>query len=444
MSSSARAVTSLSGPSSSSFSRRRFLGTASAASLGAAGLSACSDSGSSSTDGQGRTVVEWWNIQTTEPSKSVWPERAKAFEAAHPDVRIKLVTMENDAYKSKMTALTSSGKLPDIYHTWGGGVLKQQIDAGLVEDLTPSISSVTDTLVPASVKAYQFDGKTYAMPFDIGAVGFWYNKALFAEAGIQAPPAAWADYLDTVKKLKSAGITPIALAGKEKWPGMYYWAYLAMRIAGIDGMQAAADAKDFTGDDFVKAGEHLKELVALEPFQKGFLGAAYSTPTGEAAAMGNGKAAMELMGQWAPVVQADAGKGIGKDLGFFPFPAVAGGKGAQTDVFGGGGGYAVRKGAPKAAVDFLKFFMSAESDRVLVSKASMMPVVEDATSALTDPSLKLVSDALGEATGFQLYLDQAYPPAVGQEVNDSVAALIAGSKSPEQVARSVTQVAKSQ
>ncbi|MFK4067065.1 extracellular solute-binding protein [Streptomyces sp. NPDC029674] len=432
------------GAASSAFSRRRFLGTASAAGLAAAGLSACSDSGSATTDSEGRTVVEWWNIQTTEPSKSVWPDRVKAFEAKNPDVRIKLVTLENDAYKSKMTALTSSGKLPDIYHTWGGGVLEQQIDAGLVEDLSSSVKTLNGTLVPVSVKAYQFDGKTYAVPFDIGAVGFWYNKALFADAGIDAPPATWDDYLDAVKKLKSAGTTPIALAGKEKWPGMYYWAYLAMRIAGVDGMQKAADAKDFTGDAFVKAGERLKELVELEPFQKGFLGAAYSTPNGEAAVMGNGKAAMELMGQWAPVVQADSGKGIGEDLGFFSFPTVAGGKGALTDVFGGGGGYAVRKGAPQAAVDFLKFFMTAESDRILVAEAAMMPVVKDATDALTDPNLKDVSEALGKATGFQLYLDQAYPPAVGQEVNDSVAGLIAGAKSPEQVARSVTQVAKSQ
>lgn len=438
-----RAVTSASGAASSVLSRRRFLGAASAAGLGAAGLSACSDSGST-TDSEGRTVVEWWNIQTTEPSKSVWPERAKAFEAEHPDVRIKLVTMENDAYKSKMTALTSSGKLPDIYHTWGGGVLQQQIDAGLVEDLTPSVQPWSDTLLAASLKPYQIDGKTYAVPFEIGAVGFWYNKALFAEAGVKAPPATWDDYLDVVKELNSAGITPIALAGKEKWPGMYYWAYLSMRIAGVDGMRKAADAKDFTGDDFVKAGEHLKELVALRPFQKGHLGAAYSAPNGEAAAMGNGKAAMELMGQWAPVAQADAGKGIGKDLGFFPFPAVTGGKGARTDIFGGGGGYAVRKGAPQAAVDFLRFFMTAESDRVLVTKGSIMPVVKDAMSALTDRNLRLVSHAVDKATGFQLYLDQAYPPAVGQEINDSVAALIAGSKTPEQVARSVTQVAKSQ
>ncbi|MBO1330931.1 extracellular solute-binding protein [Streptomyces sp. VRA16 Mangrove soil] len=430
--------------SASEFSRRRFLSAASAAGIGAVALTACggSDSGGG-TDSSGRTVIEWWHIQTTAPSKTIWPERAKAYEAAHPKVRIKLVALENEAFKSKMTAVTSSGKLPDIYHTWGGGVLKQQIDAGLVEDLTESIKPVTDAMVPASLEAYKFDDKMYAVPIDIGAVGFWYNKALFKKAGISTPPATWADYLDAIKKLKSAGITPIALAGKEKWPGMYYWAYLATRIAGVEGMQKAADAKDFTGDAFIKAGEHLKELVALEPFQKGFLGAAYSSPTGEAATMGNGKAAMELMGQWAPVTQADAGKGIGKDLGFFAFPEVAGGKGSGTDAFGGGGGYAVRKGAPKEAVDFLKWFMSAENDRLLVEKAQMMPVVKDATSALTDPNLKMVSDMLGKATGFQLYLDQAYPPAVGQEINDSVAALIAGAKSPEQVARSITQVAKS-
>ncbi|NGO75842.1 extracellular solute-binding protein [Streptomyces sp. YC504] len=428
----------------SDFSRRRFLGAASAAGLGATALTACGgDDSDSGKDSSGRTVVELWNIQTTEPSKTIWPERAKAFEAKNPDVRIKLVTLENDAYKSKLTAQTSSGKLPDIFHTWGGGVLQQQVDAGLVEDLTATYEPMADALVPAAVKPYQLDGKTYGLPFDIGAVGFWYNKALFKKAKIETPPATWADYLDAVEKLKSAGITPIALAGKEKWPGMYYWAYLATRIAGVDGMQKAADAKDFTGDDFVKAGEHLKDLVALEPFQKGFLGAAYSLPGGEAAVMGNGKAAMELMGQWAPIVQADAGKGIGKDLGFFPFPSVAGGKGALTDVFGGGNGYAVRKGAPKAAVDFLKFFLSADNDRILVEKASLLPVVKEAKSALTDPNLTAVYDTLEASTAFQLYLDQAYPPAVGQEVNDSVAALIAGSKSPDDVARSVTQVFKS-
>ncbi|WP_333774725.1 extracellular solute-binding protein [Streptomyces sp. IBSBF 3136] len=422
-------------------SRRSFLAASVAAGLGAAALSGCggdSDGGSSS----GTTTIEWWNISTTEPTKTVWAGLAKKFEAQHPKVKVKIVQLENDAYKSKMTALIASGKLPDVFHTWGGGVLKQQVEAGLVEDLTGATKPWADGLLPVAKQPYLLDGKVYGIPFDIGMIGFWYNKSLFRKAGITTPPTTWSGFLDAVRKLKSAGVTPLALAGKEKWPGMYYWAYLAMRTAGVDALRKASDSKDFTGSGFVAAGQHLKELVDLGPFQKGFLGAAYSTPTGQAATVGNGKAAMELMGQWAPVVEADAGKGLGADLGFFPFPEVEGGNGKITEVFGGGGGHALRKGAPQAAVDFLKFFAAETTDRELVRRTGVLPVVPAAEDVLTDPNLKAVQTQLKAATGFQLYLDQAYAPAVGQEVNDSVAALIAGSKSPAQVAQSITRTAK--
>ncbi|MEU0408596.1 extracellular solute-binding protein [Streptomyces griseorubiginosus] len=422
-------------------SRRGFLAASAAAGLGMTALTGCggdSDGGSS----DGTTTVEWWNISTTEPAKSVWASLAKKYEAQNPKVKIKIVQLENDAYKSKMTALTASGKLPDIFHTWGGGVLKQQVDAGLVEDLTDRTKPWADGLLKVTKEPYILDDKVYGIPFDMGMIGFWYNKKLFQQAGVSEPPTTWGGFLEAVSKLKSKNITPIALAGKEKWPGMYYWAYLAMRTAGIDALQKASEDKDFTGAGFIEAGRHLKELVDLKPFQKGFLNAAYSTPTGQAAAVGNGKAAMELMGQWAPSVQADSGKGLGADLGFFPFPAVEGGKGAITEVFGGGGGHALRRGAPQAAVDFLKFFASEATELELVKKTSVLPVLPNAEKAMTDPNLKLVQAQLKAATGFQLYLDQAYAPAVGQEVNDSVAALIAGSKSPEQVAQSITQTAK--
>lgn len=95
--------------------------------------------------------------------------------AQNPNVTVKLVTLENEAYESKMTALTASGKLPDVFHTWGGGVLKQQVDAGLVKDLTSDIAPWSGTLSPISVQPYQLDGKTYAVPWDIGMVGFWYR-----------------------------------------------------------------------------------------------------------------------------------------------------------------------------------------------------------------------------------------------------------------------------
>ncbi|WP_416972795.1 extracellular solute-binding protein [Streptomyces sp. 4F14] len=422
------------------FSRRGFLGASAAAGLGMTALSGCggdSDGGSS-----GTTTIEWWNISTTQPAKDVWAALAKKFESQNPGVKIKIVQLENDAYKSKMTAQTASGKLPDIFHTWGGGVLKQQVDAGLVEDLTERTKPWSDGLLPVAKAPYLLDEKVYGIPFDIGMIGFWYNKALFKKAGIAAPPATWSAFLDAVRKLKAAKITPLALAGKESWTGMYYWAYLAMRTAGLDALQKADADKDFSGDGFVQAGQHLQELVDLQPFQKGFLGAAYSSPTGQAAAVGNAKAAMELMGQWAPTVEADAGKGIGADLGFFPFPAVEGGKGAITEVFGGGGGHALRKGAPQAAVDFLKFFASQATDLELVTRTGVLPIVPGAESGLKDPNLTAVQTQLKAATGFQLYLDQAYAPAVGQQVNDSVAGLIAGSKSPKQVTEAITKTAK--
>ncbi|TDD35580.1 extracellular solute-binding protein [Nonomuraea terrae] len=397
------------------------------------------------TDGSpGQVTLEWWHLSTAEPLKSLWDQRAKEFMAQNPNVTIKATVLENDAYKAKLTTITQSGQAPDLFATWGGGVLQQQIEAGLVKDISTDVADVLPNFTPAALSAYQFDGKTYGLPTDIGVVGFWYNKELFQQAGITEPPATWSAFLEDVKKLKAAGITPIALAGKEKWPGHYYWAYLAMRIAGLDALKQAAVDNDFNRPDFVAAGQQLKALADLQPFQKGFLGAGYGTPDGQAATMGNGQAAMELMGQWAPATQADAGKGLGEDLGFFPFPAVEGGKGSAGDAFGGGGGLAVGTDAPPQAVEFVKYMTAMENHSKAVEAGGVLPVLKGEENAVEDPNLKQVATMLAGATGYQLYLDQAYPPAVGQQVNDSVAELIGGTKTPEEVAQDITEVAKSE
>ncbi len=411
-------------------------------------LTGCSSSDDTSSGSQGSndaktTTVEWWHISNQDPMRSFWAQKAKEFEGSHPGVKINITVLENEAFKTKLTTVTQTGKAPDIFQTWGGGVLKQQADAGLVKDITNDVSSWGFT--PASLAAYQIDGKTYGIPYDVGMVGFWYNKALFKKAGIDAPPTTWAQYLDDIKKLKSAGITPIALAGADKWPGHYYWAYLAMREAGLPALKQAAVDHNFNTPAFIKAGQDLKQLADLEPFQKGWQGAKYDTPDGEAATMGNGEAAMELMGQWAPTTQkASSGKGIGDDLGFFTFPMVEGGAGNPGDAFGGGNGFAVGKDAPPAAIEFLKYISSVEVQKAAVATGSVQPVVKGAEEGLTDPNLKTVADTLASASGFQLYLDQAFAPAVGAEVNDSVAALLAGQKTPEQVVQDITTAAKSE
>jgi raffinose/stachyose/melibiose transport system substrate-binding protein len=426
------------------FSRRSFLGLAGAA-AGAVALGGCSGDDGGTGSGSGDSTIEWWHIANIDPMLTVWANLAKNYEAAHPGVAIKITPLENEAYKARLTTVTQAGTPPDIYHTWGGGVLKQQIDAGLTKDISADVSSWIGNLTTVSVGPYQFDGKTFAVPVDQGMIGFWYNKKLFAQAKISAPPATWTEYLDAVRKLKAAGITPIALGGKDKWPGHYYWAYLAMRIGGLDALRQAGEDKNFNTPDFIGAGTRLKELVDLAPFQTGFLGAGYGNPDGQAAAVGNGKAAMELMGQWSPTVQKDASaskKGIGEDLDFFPFPEVEGGKGKGTDAFGGGGGFAVGKDAPPQAVDFLKFLLEVDNQRTAAKTGAILPVARGAEDGVTDPNQLKVVQNLAKSTGFQLYLDQAYPPAVGSQVNDSVAELIAGKASPEQVVQAITEVAK--
>jgi raffinose/stachyose/melibiose transport system substrate-binding protein len=425
------------------FSRRSVLGLAGAG-AGAALLSACGGGGGSDS---ADSTIDWWHISTGEPMKPVWAKLAKDWQAKNAGTTIKITPLENEAFKSKLTTVTQAGNPPDIFQTWGGGVLKQQVEADLVLDLSDKLADIKGSFAESALIPYTFDGKLYAMPYDTGMIGFWYNKALFAKAGISAAPTTWAEFLDAVRKLKASGTVPIALAGKDKWPGHYYWAYLAMRIGGVELLQQAGEDGDFNKPEFIQAGERLKELVDLAPFQKGFLGAEYGSADGQAAQVGNRKAAIELMGQWAPSVQAEQTKkprNLGGDLDFFAFPAVEGGKGAVTDAFGGGGGFAVGKNASAKAIEFLKFLQTPENAKTEATTGAVLPVIAGAESAVTDPLQKKVVETLASATKFQLYLDQAYAPAVGQQVNDSVAALMAGSSSPQQVAQEVTEVAGQQ
>ncbi|GAA0945225.1 extracellular solute-binding protein [Virgisporangium aurantiacum] len=408
---------------------------------GAPLLAACGDDDEGGETGGNQTIT-WWHISNTDPMLTIWANLAKEFETANPGVKVEITPLENEAFKAKLLPATQAGNPPDLFHSWGGGVLQQQVDASLVKEIK---GDWLKTISNNGSKLYQIGGKQYGVPFDVGMVGFWYNKDLFAKANISAPPTTWAELLEVVKKIKAAGVVPIALAGGEKWPAHFYWSYLAIRQAGVAGMADAAKTGAFDRPDFVTAGEKMKQLIDLDPFQPGHLGAKYSANDGQAAIMGNGQAAMELMGQWAPPTQAaysSTKKGIGDKLGFFPFPALDGGKGKPDEVFGGGNGFAVGRNAPSKTMDFVKFLLTPESQRKAVEGGGILPVTQGAEDALKDPNLKKVQETAAKATGFQLYLDQAYPPAVGQTVNDSVAALVAKQMSPQQVAEAIAKAAK--
>ncbi|HYI24584.1 MAG TPA: extracellular solute-binding protein [Thermomicrobiales bacterium] len=391
---------------------------------------------------QETTVIRWWHITTNEDQAAQMQAAADAFVEANPDVEIEITVQENEAFKARLTTVMQSGDPPDVFQSWGGGVLYQYAEAGLVRDLTDALAADGwgESFAQSGLALYGTGGRNYGVPWNIGMVGFWYSKAKFAEAGIEAVPATWADLLTTVQALKDAGIVPIALGGGDKWPIHFYWVYLAIRNGGQAAFDAAYTREgSFADPPFVKAGADLLELSTLEPFQEGYLAATWPD---SGVVYANGGAAMMLMGHWFPSGALDANledpAAMREDLGWFPFPSVDGGAGEPNDVLGGGNGFAVGANAPDAAVEFVKYLTSAEVQTEWAATGfAAPPAVVAANSAVTDPNLLPVMDYLAEAGYFQLYYDQFLPPAVGGVVNDESQALIAGAQTPEGMAESI-------
>jgi len=384
-------------------------------------------------------TITWWHISTKDPALSSWQKMADDYMAAHPNVTIEITVLENEAFKTKLTTVMQSGEVPDIFQSWGQGGMIEQVEAGLLKDIDADLDANGGEWRNSlgALDAFAVNGVNYGVPWDMGAVTFWYNKDLFAQAGIEEVPTTWEEFLADCETLKAAGITPISVGEGDKWPGMHIWAYLVSRIGGAEAFAKAADMTDarsgsFEDEAFVQAGYELKKLVDGGYFQDGFLGATHDDMN---ATFGNGKAAMELGGQWSPSVEAaNSADGIGvANMGMFNFPAVEGGAGLVTDIVGGGNGFAIGKDAEPEAIDFVKYLTSLDNQKVIAADNTGIPVAKGAAVALADENMVLVADAVANSTYYQLYFDQVLPSAMGGIINDAVQKIFAGTATPEEV-----------
>ena len=394
------------------------------------------------------THVTVLHVSENPVQKAIWQQIADDYNAAHPGVKVELKYLENEAFKAKLpTMLQADESRPDLFYSWGGGVMQAQDKAGFLKDISKDVAWESD-LSPTAVDAFKVDGKTVGVPFEVGEVAFYYNKKLFEKAGVKAEDIkSWDDFLGAVKKLKAAGVTPIVVGAGEKWPMHFYYSYLVMRLGGEHALADAKAGKDggFKNPVFVEAGKKLRELAALEPFQPGYL----TTKHADSAGMfGDGKAAMDLMGQWLLGMQgpqSTSGKGLPpEDIGILSFPVIPGGKGKATDTLGGINGWLVSKTAPPEAVDFLKFFSQAKYAKEAAEKAAYIPVVKGAEASFTDPSFKRLADDLSKTTYHQNFFDQDLGPSVGRVINDVSVAVAAGQMTPEAAAAAIQEAADQQ
>jgi raffinose/stachyose/melibiose transport system substrate-binding protein len=393
-----------------------------------------------------QTTIKWLHLEANPGQLKIWEEVARDFEAKNPGVKIEMQFLENEAYKAKLPSMLQSKDRPHIIYSWAGGVLKSQIEAGVLEDITAPMAGYRDNLAPAAVNAFTVDGKIYGVPFAQSQTGFFYNKELMAKAGLDgAKIKTWDDLLDAAKKLKAAGITPLMVGGADKWPLHFYWTNLAVRIGGKAAFDAALRGENggFEGETFIKAGQTFKQLVDLEPFQNGFLGFKNPQALG---AFGDGKAAMTLAISSAYAQQRSLSadkKGISdENLGWFDFPIVAGGKGDPSDTLGGINGWLVTKDAPKETVAFVKSFVSLEVQKRLAAGGYLVPVYKGADEALASPLIRNVAQNLAKSKYHQNYYDQSLGPSVGRVVNDVTAEIAGGSMTPDAAAKAIQEAYK--
>jgi raffinose/stachyose/melibiose transport system substrate-binding protein len=406
--------------------KRVILGVAVAAAA-ATVLAACSSSGSSSTSTNSSTAkvtLSWWNNANTQPLLGVFTNIIKQFETAHPNITIHNVPMQNELFKTKVTPALRGNSPPDIFQQWGSGQQATQVQSGKLADISSDVSPWISSLgTPAT--EWQTNGKWYGVPYDLHVVGFWYRKDLFQQAGISSPPTTIAQLESDDATLRAHGITPITVGSKDGWPDAFWWEYFAVRECSQSTITQAMSGVSLSAPCFTKASADLDAFMKTNPFQTGFLATpAQSVPNSSVALLANGKAAMELQGDWDP----GAGAGLTSDknlfakLGWFPFPSVPGGAGDPKAVLGGGDGYSCTTGASEpACAEFLQFLTTPAVQKQIIGAGVGLPANPAADSALTVPAEQDAAAANSAAPYIAEYFDIALPTTPGQNLDNAVA-----------------------
>jgi raffinose/stachyose/melibiose transport system substrate-binding protein len=381
----------------------------------------------------GKKKLSFWYIETGK-RKEIIEDTIKKFMEQHPDVEIEAVQIPNDPYKTKLSVAMGGGNPPDIFHSWGGGWLKQFVTANQVLDLTDKIQ--TDSYLPAAVGAATFNAKVYGAPMALSVVPFFYNKEIFAKYQLQ-PPQTYQDLLAIVDKLKKENIIPIAMANQTKWPAAFYLMYFAERLAGPEIFNEAFErtGRKFDDEAYVKAGQMIQDLVKRGAFNPGFNGLNYDSGQSRQL-LYTGKAAMEMQtASYINNVRAES-PDFEKKLGIFPFPMVEGGKGNISNVVGGVSpvlSVSAKTKYPDVAIELVKALTSKETGQRLADEASTISAIKGVE--YKDSFAKQFNDMLSKASFMQTFYDQTLPPELAELHKDTTQALFGLTMTPEEAAK---------
>ena len=139
-------------------------------------------------------------------------DRLEAFNEEYGDsIKVNVEEIAGDQnYVDKLKVLYSSNSLPDTFSTGGYNLIDSMKDQ--LVDLTDYVDDDWKKLATdACWDVNSRDGKIYGIPYTRQVIGYFYNKDLFAQAGIEKPAKTWDEFFEQCDKLLDAGITPLSM-----------------------------------------------------------------------------------------------------------------------------------------------------------------------------------------------------------------------------------------
>src|SRR5436189_1819120 len=154
--------------------------TAASASAAASGANASAVTGAACA--QNATVVNFWTSHTP-PDSDVIKGMVDTFNQANADICVKMTIVKgSETDTSKLQTAIRGGVAPDVYEV-DRFIVAQRAQEGVVEDITAEVGNLKDQYLDFAWAETQFEGKTFALPFDTDARALWYNKDLVTAAG---------------------------------------------------------------------------------------------------------------------------------------------------------------------------------------------------------------------------------------------------------------------
>lgn len=205
------------------------------------------------------TLKMWGPEQITEPLVAqLWNGIKADFERANPDVTVEFMPPTGTISNGAVQAAIQSDAGPDVILTNSGiGRISVVKNAKQVMPLTEQYEKRgwKDQIYPwlyTELKG-QFGGEIYEVPDGLDALGIWYHKDIFAQAGWKIP-ATWAEFETLMKAIEETGLQPIAIGPRTPGSAGHLFGNLLQSASGKEVIGKALRREVAFDDPSIAAG----------------------------------------------------------------------------------------------------------------------------------------------------------------------------------------------